>query len=302
MAQKELRGVIPALITPMKQDGSVDWKSMEANVDYLSKAGVHGFFVNGTTAEGPILTRSEKREAVRLVKEVSGGKQTICAACIAPAVSLVLEEVADIAPLEPDYIVCVAPFYYPVPQRVIIDHFTRICASTDIPVIFYDIPQHTHNPVELPTRLALVESGSGAGFKDSSGDFVAFSRSILGTRRKDFAWIQGDDLLDGYSMGIGAKGVVSGLSNITPKHHLELIELAERGEFAQLLEIQKKINRLAGVIPAAGGRVIAGIKAATARLGRGEPWLRHTGLTVDERERAAVFAVIDELGELVSSS
>ena len=298
MSSKALRGVIPALITPMKEDGSVDFKAMEKNVAYLSTVGVHGFFVNGTTSEGPILSREEKKECVRLVKSVSGGRQAVCAACIAPSANLVVEEIKDLEQIAPDYVVCVAPFYYPVSQSVIIDHFTRICRSTDLPVIFYDIPQHTHNPIEVDTRMALIQAGLGVGMKDSSGNFSGFSRSVLGCARKDFTWIQGDDLLDAYSMGMGAKGMVSGLSNINPKPYLDLVECAERGDMHELVRIQARINDLAKVIPAAGGRVIAAIKAAVAHLGRCEPWLRHQGLTATAGETEAVVKVLRGIPEL----
>lgn len=299
MTRKELRGVIPALITPMRKDGSIDYDAMEANVAFLSRSGVHGFFVNGTTSEGPILSRAEKHETVRIVKSVSEGRQTICAACIAPSANLAIEEIRDIAALEPDYVVCVAPFYYQVPQEAIVDHFTRICASTDIPVIFYDIPQHTRNPIEVPTRFALINAGLGVAMKDSSGDFSGFSRSLLGCERKDFVWIQGDDMLDSYSMAIGARGIVSGLANVAPKPFIELVECAERGDLTGLFRIQEKINALAEILPAVGGRVIPAIKAAVSYLGRCEPWLRHTALTASESETAALVKIVDGLHSLI---
>jgi 4-hydroxy-tetrahydrodipicolinate synthase len=298
MSSKELKGVIPALITPMKEDGTIDMAAMERNTAYLADSGVQGFFVNGTTSEGPILSRSEKRESVRLVKSVSGGRQAICAACIAPSANLVIEEIHDLEPIEPDYIVCVTPFYFPVNQQVIFEHYSQIAKSTKIPIIFYDIPQHTRNPIELETRIRLVESGLGAGLKDSSGDFAAFSKALLASPKKDFAWIQGDDMLDAYSMAIGARGMVTGLSNINPGPYLKLFELAQKGDVQGLIATQAKINEIGRVIPAAGGRVIAAIKAAVAHLGRCEPWLRFTGLTANDTERAAVNAVVDGLQEL----
>lgn len=295
MSKKELRGVIPALITPMAEDGQVDFDVLAKQAEYLSNAGVHGFFVNGTTAEGPILSRAEKREAVRIVRDASGGRQAICAACIAPSAGQAVEEIGDIEDISPDYIVCVTPFYFPVTQEVIIEHFEKISRSTGIPVIFYDIPHHTGNPIAVETRLELVRRGIGAGFKDSTGNFITFSKSVLECPNPDFAWIQGDDLLDSYSVEIGAKGVVTGLSNITPEPYVELFRAAEAGDRAGMIEAQRKINRIAKVIPAAGGRVIAGIKSAVALLGRCEPWLRHKGLTASGPESAAVQKVVESL-------
>lgn len=295
MSSKELKGVIPALITPMKQDGSIDFGAMERQVDFLVSAGVNGFFVNGTTAEGPILTRSERIDAVRLVAGICGKRQFVCAACIAPSTDQVMEEIRQIEPLGPDYIVCVAPFYFTVSQEVILKHYERICQSTRIPVIFYDIPQHTHNPITLSTRLTLVRLGIGAGFKDSTGDFATFSRSVLESGDERFSWIQGDDLLDSYSVEIGAKGVVTGLSNISPAPYLELFRLAERGDHTGMLNVQKRINAIARVITATGGRVIPAIKAAVSLLGRCGPTLRFAELSATEAETEAIREIVESL-------
>ncbi len=298
MSKKELGGVIPALITPMNENGKVDFDLLSQQAQFLSDAGVHGFFVNGTTAEGPILTRTEKKEAVRVVKEASGGRQAICAACIAPSADQAIEEVRDLESVEPDYIVCVTPFYFPVNQAAIIDHYEKISKSTDLPLIFYDIPQHTGNPIAIETRFELIRRGLGVGFKDSTGNFVNFSRSIYESPKTDFIWIQGDDFLDAYSVEVGAKGVVTGLSNITPEPYLELFRRAEANDRAGMIDVQKRINAMAGVIGAANGRVIAGIKSAVAYLGRCEPWLRHRRLTCTDAETAAVRKVVDALAFL----
>jgi len=298
--QRRLGGIIPALITPMKESGQIDYAAMEKNIDFLSQSGVHGFFVNGTTAEGPILSRAEKKESVRLVKELSAGRQAVCAACIAPEASLVIEEIRELEPIEPDYVVCVTPFYFPVSQEVILDHYEKICRSTELPVIFYDIPHHTYNPISLDTRKELVKRGIGVGFKDSTGNFVLFSRSVTENDNDQFVWIQGDDLLDAYSVQIGAKGVVTGLSNISPKPYVDLFAHAERRDWDGMLEAQKRINRMGEVITAAGGRVIPGIKAAMAYQGRCEPWLRHKGLTATDAETTVIKHVMDSLEDIVS--
>jgi dihydrodipicolinate synthase/N-acetylneuraminate lyase len=293
MATKELRGIIPAVITPIKPDGTMDIAAMEAQVEYLASGGVHGFFVNGTTSEGPILSRKEKREAVRIVRQVSAGRQAICAACIAPSASLVIEEIREIEDLEPDYIVSVAPFYFAASQDGIIDHYRQVAAATKIPLIFYDIPQHTHNPIAIATRFRMIDLGYGVGFKDSSGDFATFSRCVFGSPRKDFAWIQGDDLLDACSMLIGARGIVTGLSNITPVPYVELFAALAKNDTRACIEAQRKITALWNVIPAANGRVIAAIKAAVARRTGGSRVLRQQQQTATDAEAAAVARVLD---------
>lgn len=111
-----LRGVIPAVITPFDDGGEVDRPALAAQTEYLSSAGVHGFFVAGSTAEGGLLTTRQKRVVFETVRDASGGKQFLCLACIRPSTRQVLEEMGDLADLEPDYLVAVTPFYERVGQ------------------------------------------------------------------------------------------------------------------------------------------------------------------------------------------
>ena len=295
MSQKKaLAGIIPALITPLNEDGSVEYAVLEKQVDYLSSAGVHGFFVNGSTGEGPYLTTEEKLEVYKTVKNVSQGRQFLCAACIQPTTQATLEEIRRFEQLEPEYIVAVTPYYFGVSQNVIKKHYLQIAQATDIPVIIYNIPQCTHNKIELDTVLELAATRKFAGTKDSSGDFISFTKAVYSDSPADFAWIQGEDLLDGPSLLVGADGFVTGLGNIWIDPYIEMYQAKEQGQLEQLNTIQKKINALFEVIDVTG-TVIPAIKSATALLGRSTHWMRLAGQTLDADNIAKLTTVLEKL-------
>ncbi len=294
---KKLEGIIPALITPLKQSGKIDFTLFEKQVAYLSSAGVHGLLVNGTTSEGAYLTPQEKIEAFKLVKEVVDDRQFLCAACLQPSTSLVLQEIQSLEKLEPDFIAAVTPYYYSVSQEVVTSHYHQLAQNASCPIIIYNIPQRTHNPIEFDTILELASSHKFAGIKDSSGDFIKFSRAINHEKQPvDFSWIQGDDLLDAPSLFVGADGIVTGLGNVWIEPYVELFREKQQGNLEKLNEVQKKINKLYGIIDITKGKVIPAIKAGTMLRGRSTQWLKISELTLNSLEIAKVKDILIELG------
>lgn len=293
---KILHGIIPALITPLKQDGTIDFALLEKQTAYLADAGVDGFFVNGTTGEGPYLTTQEKIEVFQAVQQVSAGRQFLCLACLQASTQAVLDEMRAFESLTPDFVVSVSPYYYGAPQDVIVEHFTAIARAATVPLILYDIPSRTHNPMALETVLRLMPVENVVGLKDSSGDFIKFSRGVLTRKDQQFAWIQGEDYLDGPSLLVGADGIVTGLGNVWIDPYLAMRQARQQGNHADVLQAQQQINALYEVINVTGGKTIPAIKAGAALFGRSTPWMKTSALTLNEEEIAQVKRVLVELG------
>jgi len=293
-----IEGIIPAVMTPLKEDGSVDMAALEAHIAYLVGAGVDGLFIGGTTAEGALLTAEERKEAFKLAKEVCGGKVTLYAVILRPHTEEVIAELNDFVSLDPAYAAAVTPFYYTVPQETIVDHYTRIGDASDVPVMLYNIPQNTHNPISLETVLSLSEHPNIVGIKDSSGAFPAFTQGMLTPTASDFAWIQGEDLLDAASLLFGAPGVVTGLGNVWIEPYVEMYRASGIGDIGTVKECQRKINRLARIIAIAGGSVIPAIKMAAELRGRGSSRMRIPGYTLPPDVRTGISALLEELGLL----
>lgn len=295
---QRLHGVIPALAVPMGEDGAIDMERVARQASYLAQADIRGVFVGGTTGEGAYLTGEEKLELLRLVKGLLPRDVALCAACIQPSTGQVIEEMRLLGQIGPDFVVAVAPYYLGVSQEAILEHFRRIAASAPAPLILYNIPQNTHNPMRLETILELAAEENVAAIKDSSGDFITFTRGVLTPTPGPFVWIMGEDLLEAPARLLGAGGVVTGLGNVWIDPYVELDRAARKQDTPGIREGQRKINELFRVVLAAGGRGIPAIKAAMELLGRGRRHMRLGSLTVTEEELKRIRQVLVSLGLL----
>jgi 4-hydroxy-tetrahydrodipicolinate synthase len=293
---RELRGVIPAIITPLRKDGKVHGKLLEKHVTYLAGAGVHGFLVNGTTGEGPFLAKEARRETFRIVQAASGRKQFLCLGCLLPSTEGTLEEISAFDPLKPDFVVVTSPYYFKISQVEMIRHFEMIARRSPFPVIVYNIPQCTHNKIEYEAMLEIASLDNVVGFKDSSGDFITFSRVLSQGKRQDFAWIMGEDYLGAAGLMIGARGIVTGLGNVWVEPYVEMYRAAEKRDSEEILKCQEKINRLYEVIQTARGRGAPAVKAAAFLLGRSEKWLKEPILPVNDEELSRIEKILRNLG------
>ena len=293
--KKKLEGIIPALILPFDENGKINFEFLEKQVSYLVSSWVYGPFVNGTTGEGAWLTIDEKAEAFKVVKEISEEKVFLCAACIQPSTEIVINEIKAFEKLEPDYIVAVTPYYYSVSQNVIIEHFKKIAQYASIPLIIYNIPQCTHNKIELSTVLKLSQEENIAGIKDSSGDFISFTRGTCTSVPESFSWIQGEDYLDGSSFNIGADGAVTGLGNVFIEPYIQMYKEAKKGNYQKVNEMQKKINKLYKIIQITGGKGIPAIKAGTALMGRSSKWMKIISMSLNDDEVEKIEKILIEL-------
>ena len=293
--KKKLEGVIPALILPFKKNGKINFELLEKQVSYLVSSGINGLFVNGTTGEGAWLTMEEKEQVFKSVHEINRGKVFLCAACLQPTTELVMSEIKIYEKYEPDYLVAVTPYYYSVSQDVIIEHFKKIARFSSVPLIIYNIPQCTHNKIQLSTILKLAKEKNIAGVKDSSGDFISFTRGIYTPVPEKFSWIQGEDYLDGPSFHIGADGVVTGLGNVFIEPYVQMYKEAKKGNYQKVNKTQKKINKLYEIIQITGGKVIPAIKVGTALLGRSSKWMKMLSMSLNDDEVEKIEKILIEL-------
>jgi 4-hydroxy-tetrahydrodipicolinate synthase len=289
----ELGGIIPAVVTPMDEDGKVDFDAYERQISFLADSGVHGFFINGTTGEGPYLSKDERRECFRLAAAAREKDQFLCLAAISASTRDVVQEVREFDALEPDYFVVVPPYYYGFDGRNIERHFLTVASATERPLILYNIPQRTHNNVFAADLNSLVEAGRFAGIKDSSGDFIRFS-SMIHTTNGSFKWIQGEDLLDAPSLLAGAHGIVSGLCNILPQPYLDMYAAIQAGNLPTVTDRQLQINTLAGIIEAADGKVIPAIKCAMSVRDRCQEWSRVESFPLSVTCREKIRAIVSK--------
>lgn len=288
-----IRGIIPAILTPLGGDGEPDLRLLTDLTEYLASSGAHGFFVGGTTAEGAYLSAEQRRLIFETVKEVSGGRQFLCLAALQPSTPQVVREMHIMEDLKPDFFVAVTPFYGAKDQATIKEHFTVLARESPVPLILYNIPGRTQSPMAVETVLELSHLDNVAGIKDSSGDFTFFSRGFLGEYPDRFEWIMGEDLLDASALLLGARSIVTGLANIRVEHYITMFKAAEEGNTAKVKECQRIVNQYRSIFSVCPStKANAAVKAGAAYFGRATRRMIMTGLNLTDAEYAGVEKIL----------
>ena len=289
----KLHGVIPAIVTPMNEDGSVNYGLLEKQADYLMNAGVNGLFVCGGTGEGAYLTTEEKRQIYKTIRATVGKRLFLCLAAINSNTPATVREMAALADCDADFWVSTTPFYHGANQDDILEHYRQVAAQANAPIIVYNIPSATHNNIELETVLTLSQLDNVAGTKDSSGNFIAFSKGLFGPRKKGFAWIQGEDYLCAPALLCGGDGMVSGLSNARVEPYVAMYRAHLAGDIQAVKHCQSRINDMYRIIHSCGNGNAA-IKAVTELSGRGTRWMRQHSFSLSDEQVERIHLIMEQ--------
>lgn len=198
--------LLTAMITPFKDDLSIDWQGVEKLAAHLESTGHDGIVVNGTTGEAPTTSDEEKIEIIKVVKRATGGRLTIVAGAGNNETSHSIEQARMAASAGADGLLVVTPYYNKPPQAGIFAHFTAMASATELPVMLYDIPGRTGVAIESETIVRLAENPKIVALKDAKGDLASTSWVI---KRSAIPVYSGDDILNLNFLAIGGVGFVS---------------------------------------------------------------------------------------------
>ncbi len=230
MKQSLFKGVCTALVTPFKDDLTVDYKALGRLIDYQLKNNVDALLVFGTTGESSTLSDDEKMSILEFTVERTQGKVPIIAGTgsnnTAHAVSLSKQAQNKGARA----VLIVTPYYNKTSQNGLFEHFKAISNEINIPIMVYNVPARTGMTVEPETYLKLSELKNVEYVKEASTDIEMIKKSIQLTKGKlDFFCGNDDMTVD--VMKLGAFGVVSVTSNLVPKRFEKLTKLCLGGGF-----------------------------------------------------------------------
>jgi 4-hydroxy-tetrahydrodipicolinate synthase len=233
MDKNKLKGVWTALITPFREDGSIDFQSFDKLLDIQINAGVTGIVISGTTGESPTLKEEESSLLIKRAKEKTKDKILIMAGTGSNDTEKSIIKTKEAESAGADMIILVNPYYNKPTQEGIYRHFKKIAEATNLPVILYNIKGRTGVNIETSTLLRLAnEVKNIIGVKEASGDLEQI-KSVCEQRPDDFVVLSGDDnitfkIIKDY----GVDGVISVASNIIPEKMIEMVNLT----------LDKKIN------------------------------------------------------------
>ncbi|MDF2959418.1 MAG: 4-hydroxy-tetrahydrodipicolinate synthase [Paenibacillus sp.] len=241
----KLQGIIPPIITPFTKERDVDTAALRGLANYMIGCGVDGIFAMGTAAESPMLTREQRLRALQALKSECAGRAPLLVGVMETSTARVLELVREAEELQADAVVAVTPYYFRVKQKEIVKHFAAIREATSLPLIIYNVPVYTGNPIEPATVDEIARFPGVVAYKDSSGNMPHFQQAIRLTRDlPHFSVLQGVQVLSVISLQMGAAGLIPGVGNVIPDQMVSLFQAVQQGELEKAYVIQDFIVRL----------------------------------------------------------
>ena len=233
-------GSIPALVTPMGEDGSIDFGAWEKLLDFHLAAGTDGVVVGGTTGESPVLERGEIEELIRRAKSQIGGRIPVIAGSgtNSTAGSVALSRAAEAAGA--DALLVVTPYYNKPTQEGLFQHFSAVADAVDIPLILYNVPGRTACDMLADTVARLSQHPRIAGVKEATGD-IARGVAILRQSKPGFLLLSGDDPTAAELIRIGARGVISVTANVAARAMHELCAAGLAGRHGEAMAINERL-------------------------------------------------------------
>jgi len=241
-----IKNVITAMITPFKEDLTIDEEKYREFIRFQIDNGCH-ILTMGTTGESPTLSHEEHHQAMEVTINEARNykKETIVmvgTGSNSTREAISLSKYAENAGA--DVILVVVPYYNKPAQHSLIDHFSAIADSVSVPIILYNVPSRTGRNLEPETIAELARKKENiVGIKCASGDIDQFTRIIKMTR-EDFIVLSGDDGFTYHIMALGGVGVISVASNIIPSKIVEFTKAMNAGEWEKARKMQFELYDL----------------------------------------------------------
>lgn len=265
------KGSIPALVTPMRDDGAIDFDAWDALLDFHLREGTDGVVVGGTTGESPVLDRGELEELVRRARVRLAGRIPVIAGSgtNGTAKSVALSKAAEAAGA--DALLVVTPYYNKPTQEGLFRHFTAIADGVRIPLILYNVPGRTGCDMLADTVARLSHHPRIVGVKEATGD-VARGEAVLRQSRPGFVLLSGDDPTAAELIRIGARGVISVTANVAARAMHELCAAGLEGRHGEAAAINERLIPLHKALFVESNPIP--VKWAVQRLGLIGPGIR----------------------------
>ena len=235
-----ISGSIVALVTPLHEDGSVDYPTLRALIDWHIAEGTHCIGVVGTTGESPTVSVEEHCEIIRVAVEQAAGRVPIMAGAGANSTREAIELSEYAKKVGADCTLQVVPYYNKPTQQGIYQHFKTIAEAVDIPVMLYNVPGRTVADMSVETTLKLAQVPGVIGVKEATGNLER-AAWLIKQAPKGFSIYSGDDPTAVALMLLGGHGNVSVTANVAPRAMAQLCEAAMARDTARAIELHMQL-------------------------------------------------------------
>jgi len=265
MASLDLKGMGVALITPFKEDESVDYEALTGMVDYLMANGTDYIVALGTTAETPCLFDEEKKEITRLIVERVNRRVPIILGMGGNCTRKIVSQLGHTDFEGISAVLSVVPYYNKPSQEGIFQHYKTISEVTPLPVVIYNVPGRTGMNMTADTTIRIAHELSNIiAVKEASGNITQIG-NIIRDKPSRFQVISGDDGLTFPIMALGGVGVISVIGNVFPKDFSRMVHLALEGKMQEACDIHARFAEIFDLLFADGSP--AGAKSMLSLMG-----------------------------------
>jgi len=235
-----LQGSLVAIVTPMLEDGALDFGAFRRLIDWHIAEGTQGIVVVGTTGESPTVDFDEHHLLIKTAIDHAAGRVPIIAGTGANATSEAIELAAFAKEAGADASLTVVPYYNKPSQEGLYRHFKAIAEAVDLPHILYNVPGRTVADMQNDTVLRLAQIPNIVGIKDATANLERGSE-LIRRKPRDFRVFSGDDATCLPLMMLGGHGVISVTANVAPRLMQEMCAAALAGEVAKARELNNRL-------------------------------------------------------------
>ncbi|HZM87171.1 MAG TPA: 4-hydroxy-tetrahydrodipicolinate synthase [Blastocatellia bacterium] len=287
-----LSGCGTALVTPFKEDLSVDEAALRSFVDFQISGGIDFLVPCGTTGESPTLTDADHRMVVEIVVQSARGRVPVIAGAGGNNTAHVIKLARECERIGVDALLSVTPYYNKPTQEGLYQHFKAIAESTSLPIILYNVPPRTNVNILPDTIVRLAEIPNIIGVKEASGDISQIAE-IVNRVPPEFKVLSGDDSMTLPLIAVGGVGLISVASNEAPKELVALTRACLDNNLDEARRLNRKLWPLMKVnfIETSPGPV----KAALAMMGKIKEVYRLPMVPVTPETKEKLRAVLVEL-------
>ncbi|MFW1752849.1 4-hydroxy-tetrahydrodipicolinate synthase [Acinetobacter wanghuae] len=243
-----IQGSIVAIVTPMFEDGSVDWKGLEKLVEWHIAEGTNSIVAVGTTGEASTLSLDEHTQVIKEIIRIANKRIPIIAGTGANSTHEAIELTREAKELGADAALLVTPYYNKPTQEGLYQHYKAIAEAVDLPQILYNVPGRTGVDMSNETVIRLADIPQIVGIKDATGDVARGGELIKGLEGKAMTVYSGDDPTAYQLIALGAKGNISVTANVAPKVMSEVCAAAIAGDAAQAEQLNSSVANLHNIL------------------------------------------------------
>lgn len=287
------RGTGVALVTPFKDDLTVDFDALRGLVDHVISNGVQYIVALGTTAETPTLDADDKKEILASIIRTVGDRVPVVCGMGGNNTFEIIQQIRDYDLSKVAALLSVAPYYNKPSQEGMYQHFKAIASATDKPIILYNVPGRTSSNLMPQTTLRLANDFSNIiAIKEASGN-MAQCMELVQNAPAHFAILSGDDNLVVPQIAIGMEGVISVAANCYTRDFTDMVNAALNDDFVTARSLHYKLLTGIDLLFTEGNP--AGVKCALQELGLLDGHIRLPLVPVSEATAAKIKAFTTNL-------